>query len=200
MKIWRLQREDGLATVEFAMMATVLLTVAWGVIELGSLLQAQAVVTNIAREGGSLASRDLKTGSELFNLLERSSSPLALEQNPQRFKMYLARVEAGISPEVSDPACTVYEHGALTSATVVSPTHHPYCGLTPELYEWLQFNDEIKAARLPQLTLVSVYYAHPPLTPLQGVLSLGKKVSVLNVDVNQDTVDDSILVHSQAIF
>lgn len=200
MKIWRLQRQEGLATLEFAMMATVLLTLAWAVIEFGSLLQAQSVVTNMTREGGSLASRDLKTGPELFLLLERSSSPLEFERHPNQFKMFLARVQAGISPEFPVPTCTVYEHGTLSSPNVMSPTNHPYCGLTPALYEWLQFNDQAQASPLPQLTVVSVYYAHRPLTPLEGVLSLSSDGSLLDVDLDQDTVDDAILIQSRAIF
>ena len=200
MKSWRLQRQEGLATVEFAMMAIVLLTLAWAVIEFGSLLQAQAVLINMAREGGSLASRDLKTGPELFVLLERSSSPLELEYHPQQFKMYLARVEAGVSPEDSNPACIVHEYGDLSSPKVVSPLNQPNCGLTPVLYDWLKFNDQTQVSPLPQLTLVSLYYAHRPLTPLEGIFSLTGTVKVLDVDIDQDTVDDSILVHSQAIF
>jgi len=200
MNIAKIQRQGGMATIEFAMMATVLLILAWAVIEFGSLLQAQAVVTNITREGGSLASRDLKAGAELFRLLEQSSSPLELKKYPQRFKMYLARVEAGLSRESPNPVCTVYEHGSLTSPNAVSPANHPRCGLTPELYDWLQYNDQIQTARIPQLTFVSVYYAHSPLTPLEGTLSLNHEVSLLNVDSDHDTVDDSILVQSQAIF
>ncbi len=196
----RLHRQEGIATVEFAMMATVLLTLAWGVIEFGSLLQAQAVVTNIAREGGSLASRDLKTGSELFTLLERSSSPLAFEEHPKQFRMFLARVQAGISTEAPEPTCLVYEHGALQDSSITSPTDHPRCGLTPALYDWLHFQEQAETAKLPQLTLVSVYYAHRPLTPLDGVLSLNPDGTILNVDIDEDDVDDSILVHSQAIF
>jgi TadE-like protein len=200
MKVWRLQRQEGLATLEFAMMATVLLALAWAVIEFGSLLQAQAVVTNVTREGGSLASRDLKTGPELFLLLERSSSPLDFEHHPNQFKMFLARVQAGISPESPVPTCTVYEHGDLSSPNVISPTTHPHCGLTPALYEWLQFKEQTQASALPQLTVVTVFYAHRPLTPLDGMLSLKKDIGLLNVDLDRDSVDDSILIQSQAIF
>ena len=65
----RLQSEKGIATVEFSMIAVILITLAFGVIEFGTVIQAQAVVTNIGREGGNLASRDLKTGQDLLNLL-----------------------------------------------------------------------------------------------------------------------------------
>ena len=200
MKNSRFQQQEGLATLEFSMMATVLLTLAWAVIEFGSLLQAQAVVTNVTREGGSLASRDLKTGPELFLLLERSSSPLEFYHHPDQFKMFLARVQAGISSESPSPTCTVYEHGALHGPNVVSPAIHPHCGLTPALYEWLQFNEQTQVSAVPQLTVVSVYYAHQPLTPLDGVLSLKKNGGLLNVDLDQDSVNDAILIQSQAIF
>lgn len=200
MRNLRLQGQEGIATVEFAMLATVLLTLTWGVIEFGSLLQAQAVVTNIAREGGSLASRDLKTGPELFTLLERSSSPLSFEQHPKQFRMFLARVQAGVSTDAPEPTCTVYEHGALHDSSITSPIDRPRCGLTPALYAWLQFQDQTETAQLPQLTLVSVYFAHRPLTPLDGILSLSREGSILNGDIDEDDVDDSILVHSQAIF
>lgn len=200
MSILGRQRQKGVVTVEFAMMATVLLTLTWAVIEFGSLLQAQSVVTNIAREGGSLASRDLKTGPELFTLLEQSSSPLAFDQHPKQFRMFLARIKAGISPESPEPTCFVYEHGALHNPKILSPIDHPHCGLTPVLYEWLKFQDQSETAWLPQLTLVSVYYAHRPLTPLDGILSLNRDGGILNVDIDEDAVEDSILVHSRAIF
>ena len=84
------------------------MVLSFGVVEFGSLIQAQAVVTNVTREGGSLASRDLKNGSDLLDLLEASSWPLNFScpvedtncvpsEQVERFKIYVTKIDAGTS-------------------------------------------------------------------------------------------------------
>jgi len=59
-----IQSEKGMATVEFAVLVSIALLMIFVIVDFGTLIQAQAVVTNVTREGGSLASRDLKTGPD----------------------------------------------------------------------------------------------------------------------------------------
>ena len=119
----RYPSQQGMATVEFTGMALLLMAIAFGIVEFGSLIQAQAVVTNVTREGGSLASRELKNGSDLFDLLEASTWPLNFSCLPddrtcnpivqeRKFKIFIAKVNAG-THDSHEPTCTVQESGGV---------------------------------------------------------------------------------------
>ena len=199
-----LHSQKGIATVEFSMIAMILITLAFGVVEFGTMIQAQAVVTNIGREGGNLASRDLKTGQDLLDLLAASSSPLDFPDTPEHYKLYIAKADAATSDD-EDPTCTVEESGTLSGAGVDSPAALPNCGLTNELYEYLEYDSVNGAAAISQFTIVKVYYAHQPVTPLaemMGQLS-GSGSGILNFDMpDGDSLEipDSMLIGTTAIF
>ena len=222
----RLRSQKGMATVEFTGVALVLMVVAFGIVEFGSLIQAQAVVTNVTREGGSLASRDLKNGSDLFDLLEASTWPLNFACPPgdsgcsqtaqdQTFKIYIAKVNAGDSGSPS-PTCTVEESGDLVGIGVVSPADDPdgRCDLTQDLWNLLTYSGTYSTSPLSQLTVVKIYYQHDPLTPMAELLNIGPVFggnSIYNFDStgavpdpdDPDLVEinlDSFLLSSKAIF
>ncbi len=204
MKTHRLQSEQGIATVEFSMIAVVLLVLAFGIIEFGSLIQAQAVVTNVGREGGNLASRDLKTGQDLLTLLAASSTPLDFQGTPERYKIYIAKADAATS-DGAEPTCTVQESGTLSGTGVESPAVDPRCGLTNALYGYLQYDAVNGAAAISQFTIVKVYYTHVPLTPFVDMLEQlsGGRTGILNFDLpDTDGVElpDSLLIGTTAIF
>ena len=200
-----LQSDKGIATVEFSVVAVILLTLVFGIIEFGSLIQAQAVVTNVGREGGNLASRDLKTGQDLLDLLAASSTPLDFQGTPERYKIYIAKANAAISDD-EDPTCTVQENGTLSGDGVDSPAVLPKCGLTDELYAYLEYDATQGAAAISQFTIVKIYYAHEPVTPLANVighLGSGSGSGILNFDMpDGDSLDipDSMLIGTTAIF
>ena len=187
-----LRSQKGVAAVEFSFVAIILLLVVFGIIEFGSLIQAQAVVTNVAREGGSIASRDILTSqdedekSNLLNLLEASSWPLNFGADPSKFKIFIARIQAGTA-EDKWPSCagTVQESGQLNGSEVAEPTNDPYCGLTLEFWELLTYNEDF-GALLNQATVVTVYYQHDPLTPLANFLTTGG--------------DGTMVIRSKAVF
>ncbi len=195
----KLRSQKGMATVEFAVIASMLLLMVFVIIDFGSLIQAQAVVTNISREGGNLASRDLKNGPDLLNLLEASSTPLDFESNPTKFKMYLAKVDAGTSSGTPDPTCTVQESGTLQGNGVVSPAASGTCDLPSNLYDLLRFDDLIQTSPVSQFTVVKVYYAHKPMTPMEEMFKAAGK-SVVNIDTDGDNLPDSMLIGSKSIF
>ena len=166
-----LHSQKGVAAVEFSFVAIILLLVVFGIIEFGSLIQAQAVVTNVAREGGSIASRDILTSQDeknLLDLLEASSWPLNFGANPSKFNIFIARVQAGTA-ENNAPSCdgTVHPRGELD---VAPPDDGNRCGLTDEFWALLTYNDNW-GAPLNQATVVTVYYQHDPLTPLANFLT-----------------------------
>jgi len=195
----RLRSQKGMATVEFAVIASLILLMAFVIVDFGTLIQAQAVVTNISREGGNLASRDLKNGPDLLNLLEASSSPLDFESSPTKYKMYIAKVDAGESAESPDPTCTVQESGSLQGDGVTSPTASGTCDLPSNLYDLLRFDDFIQTSPVSQFTVVKVYYAHKPLTPMEEMFKASGE-SVVDIDTDGDNLPDSMLISSKSIF
>ncbi|WP_447968948.1 TadE/TadG family type IV pilus assembly protein [Nitrospira sp. M1] len=185
--------QKGMASFEFAGVAMVVMALAFGIVEFGSLIRAQAIVTNVTREGGSLASRDLKNGQELLTVLEQSTWPLnfgcplnqdggveaGCDQNAldRQFKIYITKINAGTS-ETNAPTCnTPLESGSLAGAGISSPNQDLYCGLTEELWRTLEYNENYSTSGngtslLSQLTVVKVYYRYDPLTPLAKLLQV----------------------------
>ena len=53
---WLIQQRDGVAAVEFALVLPLLLLILFGIINFGTLMYDQAVITNAAREGARWAS------------------------------------------------------------------------------------------------------------------------------------------------
>lgn len=188
-----LRSQKGAATVEFSFVAIILLLVVFGIIEFGSVIHAQAVVTNVAREGGSIASRDLLTSqdednrSNLLNLLEASSWPLNFESEPSQFKIFIARVQAGTAGN-NNPSCagTIQQSGQLNGPKVAMPTNGNQCGLTNTFWNLLTFDPNLGTAPLNQMTAVTVYYQHNPLTPLANFLTTGG--------------DGTMVISSKAVF
>ena len=218
----RFRSQEGMATIEFTGMAILLMAIVFGIVEFGSLIQAQAVVTNVTREGGSLASRELKNGSDLMELLEASTWPLNFSCPPgdrtcnptvqeRKFKIFVAKVNAGTSDR-PDPTCAVEESGSLVGIGVVSPEADPNgrCDLTPPLWDLLHYQDPFNTSLLSQLTVVKVYFRHDPVTPLAELLNVGpvfRGGSIYNFDSSGVIPDppelvhyDSFLIRSKAVF
>ena len=214
--------QQGMATIEFTGMAVLLMVIVFGIVEFGSLIQAQAVVTNVTREGGSLASRELKNGSDLMDLLAASTWPLNFTCPPgdgtcnptvqeRKFKIFVAKVNAGTSDSHS-PSCAVEESGGLVGIGVVSPEADPNgrCDLTPALWDLLQYQESFNTSLVSQLTVVKVYFRHDPVTPLAELLNVGpvfRGGSIYNFDSSGVIPNppelvhyDSFLIRSKAVF
>ena len=181
-----------------------------GIVEFGSLIHAEAVVTNVTREGGSLASRELKNGSDVLELLEASTWPLNFSCPPgddtctpivqeRKFTIFVAKVNAGTSDRHA-PTCTVEESGGLVGIGVVSPEADPNgpCDLTPPLWDLLHYQEPFHTSLLSQLTVVKVYCRHDPVTPLAELLNVGPVVrggSIYNFDSSGVIPDPPEHVH-----
>ena len=206
-----LRSQKGMAAIEFSVLLSTFLLIIFVIVDFGTLIQAQAVVTNITREGGNLASRDLKTGPELLNLMADSSAPLNFLDNPEFYKIYLAKADAGEDAGNPDPTCTVQELGSLDVVTgngVDSPANSATCDLPQNLYDLLVYDDdtEVQAAPISQFTIVKVYYVHLPVTPLEKFFNAtGNQVNNYDLydelgNFGQDGISDGILITSKAVF
>ena len=156
-------KEKGIATLELALILPILCVLAFAVIDFGSLVQARLVVTNVSREGGSLASRDILDGNDLLLMLQSSGSPLDLQTWG---RIFVTQIKAGATQALPNP--TIESQADLGSLTVSSGigSKLTYMGLSQTLYNRLQFNPAHQTSDISGLTVVEVFYKYRPITPL----------------------------------
>jgi TadE-like protein len=158
--------EGGAAAVELAVILPTLLVMVFGVVDLGRLIQARLIVTNVSREGGSLVSRGFSSGTDLLNMLQSSGAPLDLNGSG---KIYVSKIKAGTSinapnPTV-DPLVSVSKGGLSVSSKIGDA--QPNLGLSSALYDHLTFEGPPQnASDIQEVWVVEVYYNYRPITPL----------------------------------
>lgn len=158
--------ERGASMVELAFILPILVVLIFGVVDLGRLIQARLVVTNVSREGGSLASRDIKDGTALISMLQSSASPLDLKNADGR--IWLTKIKSGTTAGDPDPYIhTRYTGGTLTAASSITgnPGDTP-AGLPSVLFNHLQYKTSINTSEISEVTIVEVFYLYRPVTPL----------------------------------
>lgn len=159
----RARTERGIALLELAIVLPVLALFIFGIIDFGRLIQARLIITNVSREGGSLASREIKVGADLGVLLQSSASPLDMGAWG---KIYVSRIKCGVSDAEPDPVIDSHDScGNLAVASVIG-AGQPRLGLSPAMYNHLVYNNDNRTADLSELTVVEVYYKYRPITPL----------------------------------
>ncbi len=156
-----LHNNQGSTILELSISLMLFLFMAFGVIEYGSILNERNTLTQVAREGASLASRNLTSDANMLDLLESTDNALNFANNPGKYAIFLAKVTAGTAGDPT-PSCTVTQRGGLSNG--VQPPADPDCDLTPNLLGYLTYNAGIGAA-VGQFTVVKVYYQHDPITP-----------------------------------
>lgn len=172
----RLKGQRGASFVELALILPLLVIMVFGIIDLGRLIQTRLIVTNVSREGGSLASRDISTGSGLITILQSSASPLDMAQYG---KIWVTNIKAGVSAARPDPTIDPDYNPRLQSAGLAIPSSvvgNP--GATPTgwitttpLYPRLQFDTGNNTADLSQITVVEIFYFYTPITPLPNFIA-----------------------------
>ena len=108
--------QRGIAALELALILPLMITMAFVIIDFGMLIQARLVVANLAREGGSLASRDIVPAGNLITMLQAGASPLNLSSNG---RIYIWRIRAG---------ATNTEPGPLHRSDVERERRRPFRG------------------------------------------------------------------------
>src|SRR5436190_15564422 len=93
--------ERGMALMEFALVLPLILMLLVAGIDFGHLIQTRLILTNVSREGGSVASRTTSITPELTNMVLASGSPLNLAGGDGR--VYITRIAAGASKDTPKP-------------------------------------------------------------------------------------------------
>jgi Flp pilus assembly protein TadG len=138
------------------------LFMAFGIIEFGSILNERNSLTQIAREGASLASRNLTSDQNMLDLLESTDNALDFANNPGKYRIFLAQITAGTAGN-PNPTCAITQRGALSNG--VQAPSAPNCDLDPNLMNYVTYNPGLGTAAVGQFTVVKVYYQHDPITP-----------------------------------
>jgi hypothetical protein len=155
--------ERGSTILELSISLMLFLFMAFGVIEYGSILNERSAVTQLAREGASLASRNLTTNQNILDLLESTDNALDMANNPAKYRIFLAQITAGSAGNPA-PACALTQRGGLSSGGVEAPAL-PNCDLDANLMNYVTYDPGIGTAPVRQFTVVKVYYQHDPITP-----------------------------------
>lgn len=161
LQTWR--NERGTASIELAFSLMVFLFVAFGIVEYGSIINERNALTQLAREGASLASRNLTTSQNMMDLLGSTNNALDFKNQPSKYHIYLAQITAGTVAN-NTPACTIVEQGGFNGPGVAAPAL-PNCDLPGNLYNYLVYVPGT-GATVQQFTVVKVYYEHDPITPI----------------------------------
>lgn len=176
-----------MALIEFALVLPMLLILALATLDFGRLIQTRLIISNVSREGGSIASRETSVDTVLTSLLQASGSPLDLG-GPDG-KVFITRIAAGQSTGVPAPAiATQINRGSLGVSSRIA-ANRAYLGLTQPVYDHLVFNTTNGASDISEVTVVEVFYKYRPITPLSNLIP-----GVLTRDAG------GIIVWSKAVF
>ena len=188
----KMSGERGIAALELALILPVLLVLSLGVIDFGGLIHSRLIVTNVSREGGSLASRGFKSGSDLVNMLQHSGNPLDL--TGVLGKIYITSIKAGRldsdggihPPEIPADGVTTGGELGVNSSIGNGKTN---LGLSSILYDHLVYKSENSTSDIDELTVVEVFYKYRPITPLPKFIE-----NILLTD------GDGTIIGSKAVF
>jgi hypothetical protein len=185
--------QRGAALLELALLIPLLVVFAFGVIDLGRLIHARLVVTNVSREGGSLASRDLQLGTTqgttLIDMLSSSAKPFDLSGSLGR--IYVTKINAGRTLNNPFPYIFSRDSGGSynVSSSIGGTNGQTPTGVPTTLYNHLIFERAPQsAADIAEITVVEVFYFYRPITPLPNFVQ------------NLFPVNGGILIGSRAIF
>ena len=162
--------ERGASLVELAFILPILVVLVFAVVEFGRIIQARLVITNVSREGGSLASRSIQVGPNVITMLQASAAPLDLKNAYGR--IWVTRIQAGTAAN-PDPTIASRDNGGLlnASSSITGSVGAKPGGLSAAIYNHLRFETQQNMADIAEVTVVEVFYLHRPITPLPGFVT-----------------------------
>jgi len=157
-------RSRGSALVEMALVLPFMLLFIFATIDFGQLVQTRLVLTNVAREGGSIASRQSTLDAGVPTMLVSAAHPLAL--GGADGKVCVSRITCGTTAKSPNPViATQLVQGGLGVASGVQ-AGAANLGLTPVMYNHLVYNATNGVADISEVTVVEIFYRYRPITPL----------------------------------
>jgi len=161
-------RPRGVAIIEFALVLPLLVILVLLTVDFGRLVQSRLIISNVSREGGSLASRQTAVDTTLATLLTVSARPLDLAGRDGR--IIITRISERRSAALPRPTVKVaVSSGSLAVASQIDSTRR-YYGLSQRMYNHLVYNPTNGMADVSELTVVEVFYKYRPITPLPRFL------------------------------
>ena len=184
----------GVALIEFAFVLPILIIMGLAVVDIGRLIQVRLIVTNLAREGGSIASRQSTLDPDLVTMLQSSSNP-PMDLSGANGKIYISRIRAGTAQDNSPAMTTQLSGGALPWSTGIGSGAR--LGLSQRLYNHLVYrvqptNPPQSASDISEITVVEIYAKYRPITPLPNF--------ILRDLLLRDLNHTGMVVSSKAIF
>jgi len=164
------RRERGASLLELALLLPLLAVMAFGVIDLGRLIHARLVVTNVSREGASLASRG-RDPSNLMTMLESSAKPFDLKGNGLIIITKVGAADRTLRPPRLNPYIISqdYNEGALRLLVSSSISSGNMTTALQEIYQYLSLGQS-GPADISGVTVVEAFYHYQPITPLPGFI------------------------------
>ena len=162
----------GIALIEFALILPVIIIMAMGIIDFGRLIQTRLIVSNVSREGGSIASRQTTIDNALISMLQASGTPLNMRGAAGA--LICTRITAGQTLAQPAPKITTQLYGGGLARGSIIGANNMYLGLPQNLYNHLVFKQANSTSDISEITVVEVYFKYRPITPLpnfiQGML------------------------------
>jgi hypothetical protein len=192
--------KKGIAALELALILPILLVLVFGIIDFGRLIRARLIITNVSREGGSMASRSVSSPNDVLNILtmlQASGTPLDLNGSG---RIYVSKIKAGTSITTPDPSIDTSlskSRGSLGYPSRIGGG--PPLGLSEALYQHLEFEGPPQnTSDIAEVWVVEVYYKYKPITPLPNFIT-GILVT-LGIDSVTGKPYDGMIIGSKSVF
>ena len=129
-------------------------------------MQTRLVLTNVAREGGSIGSRQIPLDAALPTMLVSAAHPLDL--NGADGRIYVSRIACGTSAASPQPTiATQLQRGGLAASSGIQ-AGRANLGLSASLYNHLVYRAANGVADISEVTVVEIVYKYRPITPLSN--------------------------------
>lgn len=179
----------GTALIEFALILPILIILVMATVDFGRLIQARLIISNVSREGGSIAARQTTVDTSLITMLKESGKPLNLIGTDG--KIIITRVRAGASATAPNPTiATQNTRGTLGRNSTIGTVVGASPNLAASIYNHLRYNATNLTSDIAEVTVVEVFYKYRPITPFPRGFGGGMLLP--------DT--DGLIVWSRAIF
>ncbi len=179
----------GAVAVEFIIIASFVLPILlFGIIDMGRLIYARQIVSEVSRVGGGsvfwraeeYGYKDIENTQEaisLLDLLQDAGAPIFSTDNEDQWKIIISKIDGawqqGDLPMIADQ----HPRGNLNiSSSIGQSGESPSQDALPHTYSHLTFDTANQAPDKSEMGVVEVFYKFEPITPLpnfiEGILGM----------------------------